>query len=243
MGIFKYIADILFSIRTTLWSLWLLIAMLLAGAFVMPAKEEFQTIHSMPLFDWLLEQDLSITWWLWASIAVLILLTLNTFFCSVQSVLKKRGVSHFLLLLSPQIIHIAFLFMLFAHLLSSYGGFKEMIVAGEGAAFQLNKDGVLLVIEGIEISADPAGYMSDWSINIAYASGEKLIRKDIIRPNSPSLYEDFNINVKDLRAFPQKAALIQISREPGALWALAGGVLFMTGIITLVILRIKTSRD
>ncbi|TAN44045.1 MAG: hypothetical protein EPN22_08330 [Nitrospirae bacterium] len=243
MTVLKYITDILFSIRTTIWSLWFLIAMLLAGAVVMPAKEEFQTIHSMPLFDWLSEQSFIITWWLWASIAVLILLALNTLLCSVQSVLKKRGVSNLLLILSPQIIHAAFLLMLLAHLLSSSGGFKEIIAAGEGAAFQLNKDGVVLVIERIEISADPAGYMSDWGVDIVYTSGGKQIKRDRIMPNRPSLYEDFNINVKDLRAFPQKAALVQISREPGALWALAGGVLFMLGIMTLVILRVKTSRD
>jgi hypothetical protein len=52
----------------------------------------------------------------------------------------------------------------------------------------------------------------------------------------------FNINVKDLRAHPREAILLQINREPGALWALTGGALFMVGIVTLILLRIKMEK-
>jgi hypothetical protein len=40
-----------------------------------------------------------------------------------------------------------------------------------------------------------------------------------------------------MRPFP--AALIEVSREPGAIWALVGGLFFLAGMITLLILKIK----
>jgi len=51
----------------------------------------------------------------------------------------------------------------------------------------------------------------------------------------------FNINVKDLQAYPE-AVLLQVSREPGAAWALAGGILFMVGILALIALKMKMER-
>jgi cytochrome c biogenesis protein ResB len=33
--------------------------------------------------------------------------------------------------------------------------------------------------------------------------------------------------------------LLEVSREPGAVWALVGGILFMTGTIALLVLKMK----
>ena len=48
---------------------------------------------------------------------------------------------------------------------------------------------------------------------------------------------------KDIRVFPSKAVLLQVSSEPGAVWALLGGIIFMTGIIILIILKVNRERD
>jgi hypothetical protein len=47
------------------------------------------------------------------------------------------------------------------------------------------------------------------------------------------------VYVKDLRAFPHKMVLLEVSREPGAIWALGGSILFMTGTIALLMLKMK----
>jgi cytochrome c biogenesis protein ResB len=238
----RQITKFFLSIRTTIWLLWFLMAVLFAGAFIMPAKEEFQAIHSMPLFDWLKEQPISMTWWLWCSIIILAILTINTVFCSIESIIKKRKATQWLLLISPQIIHIGFLFMLLAHLLSSIGGFKGVAVAREGAFLKMPDDDITLNVKAINIDVDQYGYINDWEVNVEYISGQNKILKDRIKPNAPSLKEGFNINVKDLQAFPEKAVLLQVSREPGALWALIGGILFMAGIIILIVLKVKMEK-
>ncbi len=227
--------------RTAIWFTALLIAALLAGAFIMPVREEFQSIHSTSFFQWLIEQPLTVTWWLWASIAILSIIVINTIFCSIESIIKKRKVTQWLLFISPQIIHIGFLFILLAHLLSALGGSQYLAAAGEGTFLKISENNSVL-IKDINIQLTPSGYINDWEVKIEYYLNNHMVKEDRIAPNSPSLQMGMNINLKDLRAFPDKAVLLNISREPGALWALIGGILFMAGIVMLIALKIKTDK-
>ena len=237
----KRLTNILFSLRTTLWLSGFMLVLMLAGAFIMPSQKEFETIHSTPMFEWLKIQPIAITWWLWSLIGVLTLLTVNTLFCSVESIIKKRKVTRWPLLISPQIIHIGFLFMLFAHLMSAIGSYQKFAVVQEGSMLRIS-DNVVLKVKDINIQSDYNGYITDWKVGIEYLKEGKELSADTILPNSPSLRTGFNINVKDLQAYPYEAVLLQVSREPGAVWALAGSVLFMVGIITLIALKIRMER-
>jgi hypothetical protein len=232
------IVDILGSLRTALWLTGILMLLFLAGAFVMPVSERFRTIHDMPLLRWMPEHPFGVTWWLWGALGVLCLLTVNTLLCSVDSLRKKASGTQWLLLISPQVIHLGFLLMLVAHLASGVGGFKSLVVTGENTAFEL-PDGEEVRVTGIDLLIDGAGYVRDWTLRIEYFSGEKKLHSDSIRPNSPSFHKTTGIYVKDLQAYPRKLALLEIAREPGAPWALAGGALFMTGTLTLLVLRMR----
>lgn len=241
MTIIRHITDFFFSLRTTLWLLAISLVLLFAGAFIMPGNQAFQALHSMPLFDWILQQSAAATWWLWGLIGVLTVLTVNTLFCSVESIIKKRKVTQWLLLISPQVIHIGFLFMLLAHLLSAVGASQSMAAAGEGAGVPITDD-TYLKIKDINIRLDYYGYVADWQVEVEYLSGGRIIHEDTIRPNDPSIQMGFNINVKDLRPPPHEAVLLQINREPGAFWALIGGILFMVGIMTLILLKVRMEK-
>ena len=238
MAALRRIYGFFISLRTAIWSMGLLIALFLAGAFIMPVRPEFRTIHAAPLLIWLKGQPLGITWWLWISIGLLAVLAVNTLLCSIESVIKKRKAAQWPLLISPQIIHIGFLFILLAHLLSSTGSAQGMAVAREGDSFGMPDGKTILHIRDINMSISPGGDITDWAVDIEYLSQDSALM-DTIKPNSPSLHEGLNINVKDLRAFPEKAVLLQVSKDPGAPWALAGGVLFMAGIMILVALKTK----
>ncbi len=239
MIVFKYIIRFFLSLNTTLWLLGFLLIVFFAGAFIMPGSQEFQHLHSVPLFEWLNEQPLKIIWWLWGVIGILSLLALNTLFCSIESIIKKKKVTQWLLLISPQVIHIGFFFMLLAHLYSALGASQQLVVAREGSLLKLSDNDTSLEVRDININMDSRGYITEWEIDIEYLSDETKFHRDTIRPNKPSLYAGLNVNVKDLRAFPQKAVLLRISREPGAIWALIGSILFITGIAILIILKIR----
>lgn len=241
MKILKNFINFFLSLRTSLWLLAIILVLLLSGAFIMPGREEFKALHSIPLFNWLTQQPLELTWWLWGLIFLLGLLACNTIFCSIDSIIKKRKVISWLLLISPQIIHIGFLFILLAHFLSSMGASQNAVTAMEGYSIPINEE-VYLKINSINTDLDYYGYVTDWKVKVSYFTKERTLMNDTIRPNNPSLQMGFNINVRDIRAYPRKTILLQINREPGALWALTGGILFMTGIITLIALKIKMER-
>ena len=237
----KKILDFLLSLKTALWSLGFLILFLFSGALIMPGRTEFELLHSVPLFEWIQKQPAGITWWLWVVISILSILTINTLFCSIESIIKKRKITQWLLLISPQIIHIGFLFMLLAHLLSGLGSSQGLASAVEGSMLTFSDNTVMNVRE-ISIDIDKSGNISDWKVHVEYLSGGKPFKEDTIRPNNPSLITGFNVNVKDLRHYPRKMVLIQVNKEPGALWALIGGIFFMIWTIILMVLRIRMEK-
>jgi cytochrome c biogenesis protein ResB len=230
------IGGLFVSLKTAMWLLAALILLLLYGSLIMPAHEEFLALHTVALVDWLKETPSGITWWLWAAIAVLALLTANTIVCSIDALLRKKEARQWLLLISPQIVHIGFLFILLAHLLSSFGSFKAVTFAYQGSVFQL-PDNIEVRFNEVKADIDASGYVRDWAADIEYFRGGRSLARDRIQPNSPSFKGGIGIYIKTVKISPFPVAMIEVSREPGAPWALAGGVLFMIGMITLLIMK------
>ena len=220
----------------------LMLVLFFAGAFIMPGSREFQGLHSMPLFEWIQGQPLKITWWLWGLIGVLGVMAVNTLFCSIESIVKKRKVTQWLLLISPQVIHAGSLFILLAHLLSGMGASQKLATAGEGSAINLSGTDTVMKVKDINIDLDYYGYITGWKVDVEYMSEGEVLRSDTISPNNPSVHTGFNINIKDLRAHPHKVVLLQINRDPGALCALAGGIMFIAGTVLLIGLKIRAGK-
>jgi cytochrome c biogenesis protein ResB len=77
------------------------------------------------------------------------------------------------------------------------------------------------------------------AVEVGYRSGQMEEKEDRIMPNKPFFQKGVGVYVRDLRAFPEKILLIEMSREPGAIWALAGGIVFMIGTLTLIIFKMR----
>ncbi|NJD57541.1 MAG: cytochrome C biogenesis protein ResB [Nitrospirae bacterium] len=229
--------QIFISLRTALWLTAALICLLLYGSFVMPAHEEFLGLHTVALFDWMREMPVSITWWLWSSIALLGLLSANTVVCSFDSIFRKREARQWLLVISPQIMHMGFLLILLAHLLSSYGSFKAITFAYRDSVFMLPNN-LEVRFNQVDAAVDAAGYVTDWSADVEYYRDGVSVAKDRILPNGPSFRDGIGIYIKTVKLSPFPVAMIEVSKEPGALWALAGSALFMTGMVSLLAFKI-----
>lgn len=238
MSLLKNALKTFLSLRTAVWLLLALLVALFYGSLVMSSGSAFQNLYSLPLFQWLVESPFRITWWLWLSIAILALLMINTLVCSIDSVVKKRGAGRWLMIISPQIVHIGFLFILLAHLLSSHGSYKKMAYAVEGSVLRM-PDGPQVVFDRINTSVDPSGYVTGWSANITCYRGGRVVARDIIRPNAPFFQAGFGIYIRTIRMAPYPAALIEVSREPGAPFALAGGLLFLAGMFCVLLLKMR----
>jgi len=237
-GIFGKILTVLFSLRTALWLLMALLCLLFYGSVVMPSNEEFQSLQTVPLFQWMAGNSAVITWWLWAAIGVISLLTANTLLCSIESVVKKSSARQWLLVISPQVAHIGFLFILLAHLLSGYSSFRGTAVVYENSGLRL-PNGTDVVFRKIDADIDRLGFTKDWSAAVEYFKEGRSMGGDSIRPNSPSFREGLGLYIKDVQLQPYPAAMVEVSREPGAVWALIGGLLFMAGMIMLLLFKIK----
>jgi cytochrome c biogenesis protein ResB len=152
--------------------------------------------------------------------------------------MRKREARQWLLIISPQVMHVGFLFILLAHLLSAYGSVRGVTFAYQGTVLQL-PDNLDVRFNAVNANMDASGYITDWSADIEYFRDSRPLATDRILPNSPSFREGIGIYIKTVKALPFPVAMIEVSREPGATWALAGGVLFMPGMVTLLALKIN----
>ncbi|MDA8089044.1 MAG: hypothetical protein M0Z61_02295 [Nitrospiraceae bacterium] len=218
------------SQRLAVWLLGLEIAALFAGSYFLAVNREVMGAMSgeFPLFVWLLQGPFALTFWLWAAIFFLVLLAINTVFCSVESLRRKKG--GLITMLSPQIIHAGFLLILMAHLMSSLGASKITGQLAQGESARL--PGFDIHLNKVEPGQKPYA-------GIDILSGGNVIRHGVLAPNHPLFFRGYGFYLQEVMTEPFPSAFIEVSREPGAIWALFGGILFTVGTIMLVLLKTR----
>lgn len=232
------VKDMFFSVRTSLWLIGAQLALMLAGAVQMPAMPQYEGMNDGALLLWMREMPIAVTWWLWASIVVLGMLTVNTLCCSYESVMRKRQGKNLVLVLAPQVVHVGFLFMLLGHLVSALGAahWKGVIREGQGVGLA---DGSMLVIERVDVAMSEMGYAEDFAASVRFERDGAIIKSKDIAPNQPAFMGGTGAYIKDARP---GMALIEISREPGTPWAFIGAALFTLGTIALFAAKIARDR-
>ncbi len=226
------------SIRTASILTALLMLTLLAGAVSMPFSEEYGSMNGSPLFRWLIEKPLPLTWWLWLGILFLSLTVINTIVCTAQAILRRGEGKDWILRLSPQIIHVGFCFIMLAHLFTSYAGLNGYVFVREGDGIRLDSQSSM-ILSRIDYRIR-SGHVSEMSARIDVVKGNDR-KSYVISPNNPAFHDGFGIYIQRVSLQGGPAALIEISRDPGALWALGGGVLFLLGTITLTLRKLQLS--
>ena len=230
------------SLKTTVWTLLAFIVVFFAGSYLMPLhRDVFGPMNEMLLFTWLADvAAFSIwqTWWFFLSLGLLVLLTINTLVCSVQAVKGKWSRSDFLLRIAPQIVHVGFLLILLAHLLGAGWGYRLSGMLPEGASAQIPGDRVLR-LDALRVHPDPAGYVAGWEASVSLVRGGRQVASGILAPNSPLFHEGTGIYLKSFDLERGPMAFLLVHRDPGAPWALAGGILFIIGSIIIAVVKWK----
>ncbi len=228
------------SLKTTVWTLLALVVLFFIGSYMMPAHPEvFARMNDDILFRWVEHTAWGNPWytgWFFAAVAALALLTVNTLVCGIQAVKGNWTRADFLPRISPQIIHLGFLFILLAHLLGAGWGYKLSGMMPQGAIARLPEDRALLLRE-VRAQTDKNGYMTDWSADVSLYEHNQLVKSGTLGPNAPLFYGGTGIYLKDLNFDRGQAAILLIARDPGAPWALVGGTLFMLGSVMLLALK------
>jgi len=220
------------SLTLGLWLLCGVMLLLAAGSFLQGAGS---SINEVALLDWLREVPLRESWWLWAAIALLAVLALNTLLCSIDSLRLKWQKGSFLVRIVPQLMHLGFLFIMIAHLQSASGGFKQAMQVEEGSTITF-PDGSTVVFTGFAASYGKMGMPTAYSATLDCRSGGK-VNSATISPNHPFFHLGHGVYLKDIAPPPLKAALVEVHKEPGALMALAGGAVFTVANLVLLARR------
>ncbi len=222
------------SLTLGLWLTGGVLLLLAIGSFA-GGGEGNSDINNMPLFAWLRETPLPLSWWLWGTLGLLALLAMNTVLCSVESLRTKAGSSRFIAVIAPQVMHAGFLLIVLAHLFSARGGFKQVMPVMENGVIGF-PDGTALRVTNLGAAMDPRGFPLDFSADIRYPDGGREGVRTI-RPNEPFFYEGAGVYLKEVALYPYRAALIEVHREPGAGCALAGALVFTAGNVMLLAVR------
>lgn len=224
------------SLTCGLWLLGGVMLLLAAGSFL---QGKGSMINEVALFDWLRAVPLQESWWLWAALALLAMLALNTVLCSIESLRAKWQRGSFLVRIAPQLMHLGFLCIMIAHLQSAYGSFKQAGQVQEGTVINL-PDGSAVIFTGFAATYSPMGMPTTYSATLEHrdGSGSKSVQ---ISPNQPFLHKGYGIYLKDVAPPPTKAALVELHQEPGAAMALAGGAVFTLANLILLARRRERS--
>ena len=222
--VLKQLHNRLASLNLGLWLMAGVMLVLAVGSFSRGSSES-AGLNEMPLMTWLLRAPLSISWWLWIAVALLVLLCLNAVLCSIEALRKGRP-------LAPQLMHAGFLLIALAHLLSAYGGYKQQFQLAEGGSLGF-PDGSRVRVERVAAEQGPMGTLSSFRAELRVGSGEL----SGVRPNAPLFHEGFGIYLKEVALTPAPVALLEVHREPGALTALFGALLFTLGNLMLLVQR------
>jgi len=230
------------SLKTTVWTLFGLVCLFFIGSYLMPMHPEiFSHMNDSLLFHWaedIAAKNVWQAWWFFAALVGLVLLTINTIVCSLQTVKMKLSHSDFLLRISPQVAHIGFLFILMGHLLGAGWSYKLSGVMSEGSFVHLPENRALY-LQRILVQTDTAGFMQDWAAEASLYENNNLVKNGTLGPNKPLFYKGTGIYLKSFSFETGPVALLLVAKDPGAVWALAGGILFTLGSITLLVLKWK----
>jgi hypothetical protein len=227
---------ILISVELCLGLLALVCSVMAAGSFRLSGVYA-ASINSMPLFMWLRETPVSISWWLWVVLVLLALLALNTLLCSSETLWSRWGRGGWSALFAPQLIHAGFLLIVLAHLLSALGSSFNAVTVGEMTLAEL-PNGSRFGVASISVTTSPQGMPLGFSSELV-PDVNRPAERVVISPNHPWFHQGFGVYIKQAEAYPYKRALLEIHHEPGAAMALAGSLLFTIGNIMLVAIRSK----
>lgn len=220
-GLLKRLYQNLTSLNLGLWLMTGVMVTLALGSF---SSAPSQGLNDMPLLLWLKRAPLSLSWWLWLCLACIAVLFVNALICSIDA-LRKKGRS-----IAPHLMHFGFLLIVIAHLFSAYGGFKQQLQMVEGGTLGF-PDGERVRVERISGQVGPMGMSA---MRAELRIGDKVHG---VEPNQPVFHKGYGIYIKDAALSPMPVALFEVHREPGALAALIGALLFTVGNLMLLAQR------
>lgn len=233
------------SIKTAFGFFLVLSVICFYGSLSLPGNLAFFSgIDDTPLFRWLGEaKGFTTTWWIWLFIAVLAVLALNTMVCTVEALLFRLNRRALIVKLSPQVMHVGVLFIMLGHLLTASLGVKLDIDLAQGETKRVEGN-ASVTLENVSVTEDENGYVIDWEAKLRWLKDGKGTGIMSLRPSRPLYVGGYGLYSKSVLVDKEgSSALIRVSRDPGALWALLGGLMLCVGGGSFLYGRFRSSNS
>lgn len=232
----RFLLRFFLSIKTTFSLMIIFIVVAVIGSVIHPRNLAFFSgIDETPLFKWLKEAGrIDLTWWIYGLIVVLAILAINTIVCTIEAIVKRLSKKNLLIKLSPQIMHIGVLFIMLGHLLTASIGMKDDILIKTESPPQVIQ-GLMVSLSDVQVVTNEEGYDIDWTAVIKIKDSAGGNRSLTLKPARPVYAGQIGFFVQSVtKDENETSALIRVSKDTGALWALVGGILLSAGGIIFV---------
>ena len=238
--IMKALLKFFLSMKTAYGFFFFFVVVMLIGSLSLPNNLAFFSgIDDAPLFAWLKEAgSFGTSWWIYLMVAGFALFAVNTLFCTGEVVLFGLGRRNLLLKLSPQIMHIGVLFIMLGHLLTATLGEKMDIDVRKGETAPVGNAAAITLVD-VRETTDENGYAVDWEATLQWVENGAASAPHRLRPARPLYFGAYGLYTKAVDAGPQASAWIRVSRDPGAPWALVGGLLLSLGAAAFLYARVR----
>ncbi|MDI9612264.1 MAG: hypothetical protein QM330_04250 [Acidobacteriota bacterium] len=253
MSRLKRALDALGSMRFAVYLLAATSILFMAGALCYRLKPAvFTPLNSTMLFEWLATYGIMNarhTWWFFLLIGIFFFLGVNTFLCTLVRMMaliklrNRRSLKSLLYLLSPHIMHIAFLVIILGYLvLYTFGvnSYNNILKPG----YRRPLPGSEIMIEIRNPSFATVAHKHNDFLNRLHISANyelvlhdegKTVRKNL-GLNSPCLYKGYSIHVADFNPSRVQSTTrsiwvnLTIRKNVGIPIFMAGIVLFAVGV-------------
>ena len=227
----KTLINFFLSIKTAFGFFLFFIAVMLYGSLSLPNNLAFFSgIDDARLFQWLAEaKDYGTTWWIYAMILGFGLFALNTIICTADVLLFRLGRRALIAKLSPQVMHLGVLFAMLGHLLTASLGVKLDVDLRTGEQKAVSRTAAI-ALEDVRVQEDGNGYTVEWEAKVRWVENGKTSEARSLRPVHPVYFGIYGLYSKSVNVDKDgSSALVRVSRDPGAPWALLGGILLSLG--------------
>lgn len=231
----KAILDFFLSLKTAFWLFVAFVVICLIGSLSLPENLAFFSgIDDTPLFAWLREANApGTTWWIYALIGLLAVFAVSTICCTAEALIERATWRSIALKLSPQVMHIGVLFIMLGHLLTATLGEKMDVDVKKGGTAPVGSAAAIRLVD-VRETTDENGYAVDWEATLQWIENGRPSDPRSLRPARPLYFGVYGLYTKAVDAGPQASAWIRVSRDPGAPWALLGGLLMSLGGIVFL---------
>ena len=222
------------SIKTSLWLTGISIVIFLIGSVYIPRNlDVFSGINETPLFKWLSQNagDLDKLLWIYILLVLMLLICINMFVCAIDTIMRKISWKVLVEVLSPQILHIGVMFVLFGHLISASTGYKQDIPMDMNTTLAIK--GFNVSIHNIEFLKKQDEDSTRWRIHLKINDNLHLLE-----PARPSFYKGVGFFTKSVEQKKMRI-IIGMVYDPGVLWEIIGAVVFVIGAFGIFYLRFR----